>query len=1108
MRYFAANKLIVVSLVLALVLIVAGGVLSMHSITRMDRSTALVFETMEMLIQSNDLLFGLKDLEVESFRYVITDDPRYLQSLTEKRRILIELFDRLRSSTSAIPEVTAAVGQIEESLSDRLERVDELIEAHQRGAEESTAFLRNGRGVESSRVFQTKVHVLQSQERMLLAQRVEKLREAESASNVIIAATVLTGFLLVLIAGVIVIQEHHRRSHVESQLTTTADKLEATLRDHKRIMECSLDVICTIDDEGRFVSVSQACESVWGYQPDELRGKKFIDLVHPDDQAFTLEAARSIIAGQAVRNFENRYVRKDGSVVTMMWSSTWSEEDRLCFSIAHDMTARKKMEDEMRLAKTAAEEATVAKSEFLANMSHEIRTPMNAIIGMSWLALKTPLDEKQKGYIEKVHRAAGGLLGIINDILDFSKIEAGKLTIEVVPFSSEKILDEVSGLLSFKAEEKGLELVFDVSKEIPPLLLGDPMRLNQVLANLGSNAVKFTQKGDVIFGIEVESQSPAGVTLHFWVQDSGIGLSKEDQEKLFLPFSQADSSTTRKFGGSGLGLAISKKLIDLMHGKIWVESELGSGATFHFTVPLEIPKKSSTHKRFSGDLKGMRALVADDNEHSRAVLVSMLEGFGMNVESCCSGEEALQILQASFNTPSHPEIILLDWMMPGIDGVDCIKFLNARDESPPHTVIMVSAFTRDEVSSAARNRGVNIDSFLHKPVTPSMLIDAIETAIGLKPSEGRHPGLPDDALTKTMQRLAGATVLLVEDNRMNQELAVELLEEAGVKVTVADNGLEAVNLLKQGLIVDGVLMDIQMPVMDGYTATSEIRKLPHCARLPILAMTANALAADREKALNASMDDHISKPLEPLLMFQTMARHIRPNFGKPVLPPSGDHTDLSCLLDVRSVEDAGINTQAGLALYMGRPALYLKQLQRFLREEANFSADFEQARNTSNTGEMVRAAHTLKGLSAGIGATTLSLAAAELEKICTALRPEELPSQSVDLSFAKTQTALHPILTMLSRLPKLPGPAPGGTKFTVDWKGLADQLSDMEELLAQNDGAVNMVAGEVLRKIPSDSKFASEFARIHQAIEEFDYEAARVLTGSFRSTLLKEISSD
>jgi PAS domain S-box-containing protein len=834
-----------------------------------------------------------------------------------------------------------------------------------------------------------------------------------------------------------------------------------------------------------------------GYDPGDIRetddkwsrvigGQEFLRRqIHPDDVAQATERLRQHLDGEtAAYRAEYRVRCADGRWKWLLDAGQVIERDAdgrpaRVAGIRADIDNLKQLHEALEQARDVAEDATRAKSEFLANMSHEIRTPMNAIIGMSHLALQTELDHKQRNYIEKVHRSAGALLGIINDILDFSKIEAGKLEIESIDFRIEDVMDNLANLLGLKSEEKGVELMFDLRPEVPTALIGDPLRLGQILINLGNNAVKFTESGgEIVVSVAALESSEDRVWLHFSVRDTGIGLSPEHLERLFQSFSQADMSTTRKYGGTGLGLAISKKLTEMMGGEISVESELGKGCTFAFTARFAPQRGEVSQPRAqAGELHPLHVLIVDDNATSREILSEILAAFGFRVDQAGTGPTAIALLEQADEQAPY-DLVLMDWKMPGMDGVETIRAIqgNARITHVP-TMIMVTAYGREEAQQAAA--GLSLAGFLTKPVTPSTLLDTIMVAIGREvASRARATGRQEEA-SEAIARLRGAHVLLVEDNEINQELALELLTMNGLSVEVANHGQEALEMLDVSSY-DGVLMDCQMPVMDGYEATREIRRQARYQSLPVIAMTANVMTGDREKALDAGMNDHIGKPINVREMFATMAKWIVPaQPATETTPASGADVGLE-------IPDLpGIDTVAGLAITQNNPPLYRRLLVKFRDSQRDFAAQFEAARTDADPEGATRCAHTLKGVAGNIGAKGIEEAARRLELACN----ERQNQERIDARLADTVAVLEPVLRGLAALGQTQALASGAGAGAVDRVVAEPMLARLRELLQDDDtDAANLI--EALEPLLSGTPLTQSLVRMTQAIEEYDFDAA------------------
>jgi PAS domain S-box-containing protein len=790
-------------------------------------------------------------------------------------------------------------------------------------------------------------------------------------------------------------------------------KMEDSLRTNEKRLQDIIDImpvaVFVKDPQSRIMLMNMYCEAQWGLKFSQLVDTTGRNFFPPYQMAHFLEVDRQAFAGgklikseEVVWNVELQANR----IVQAYKKAVFDETGQPLYliGILVDITDAKQQEEKIKQGSINAKKANLAKSDFLANMSHEIRTPMNSIIGMSHLMLNTELDQRQLDFMKKIQLSSQHLLEVINDILDFSKIEAGKVSLEYVEFNIGHLLHKVTALILEKIIAKSLILIFKVDPAIPDYLFGDPTRLAQILINYANNAVKFTEQGQIMIEVKLKEKNN-NRQLYFAVHDTGIGLTKEQQGLLFQSFHQADSSITRKYGGTGLGLAISKKLAELMGGEIGVESDYGKGSTFWFTVNVGKSEKKINRLSLGYNLCHCKVLVINVDSNNHKILCTQLEDMGFQTDKT-TGLTALVKIQQAQNQNQPYELVFLDCQIQEIMCFEIARQIVALNPTTsPHLIMVTSIDVNvDELIVEARQAG--IEEILIKPLSPSLLFNTVVHLIRSKPSQ-KDTDNSFPSLIETFQAIHGAHILLVEDNELNQEVAVELLKEVGVSADVAENGEVAVRKVQENTY-DMVFMDMQMPVMDGETATRKIRKIPQFSDLPIVAMTANAMQQDREHCIKSGMNDHLSKPIEPSELWLILEKWIKPREFKPQNQTDKKIATTRVTVKIPSNIE-GLNTETGLHLMAGKQELYVYMLKKFIKSQELAVENIRASLDNHDPITAERLAHTLKSLSGNIGALSVQVLAGKLE---TAIHTSET-NEKINVIMANLDYQLTSLIAAL-----------------------------------------------------------------------------------------------
>ncbi len=871
---------------------------------------------------------------------------------------------------------------------------------------------------------------------------------------------------------------------------------EDQLRKLSQAVEQSPNSIVITDLEGHIEYVNQAFVSNTGYSRSEVLGKNARTLQSdPEGQAAAIW--EHLARGVAWRG-ELQNLRKNGEIYFEMANivpirqpdgrithylavkEDISEKKRIGLELdryRHHLEERiEERTHQLVEAKLEAEAANQAKSAFLANMSHEIRTPMNAIVGLTHLLQVGNNDAEQRSKLRKIADSARHLLSVINDVLDISKIEAGKFSLERGDFDLDRLLGGVANLVLEKARDKGLELVVDIAPNLPRWLRGDATRLTQALLNYAANAVKFTEAGSVTLRVSLLEEGKEDLALRFEVRDTGIGIPAEALPRLFQSFEQVDASTTRRYGGTGLGLAITRHLAELMQGEAGVESRPGEGSVFWFSARLDRGVRGEVAAPHA-KLQGRRILLADDAPEAREVLATMLRTLGARVDDVESGEQALARIAAADQAGEPYELLVLDWRMPGLDGVETVRRLRGMHLSRLPERMLVTAYDEPALRESAHQSG--FQAVLIKPVTPSTLYEHLIPLVDSGSAENLTMTASGD--WQLGSDFAGARLLLCEDNPINQEVALELLREVGLVAELAENGLQGLEMVRQALAdhpYDLILMDMQMPVMDGLEATRAIRALPGQKQVPILAMTANAFSEDRQRCLEAGMNDHVAKPVDPEALYTALAKWLptRPRAPQVISAATGAELGFAAI--------AGLDVKAGLRMTRGSPEKFAALLRLFVEHHEGDMARLRSCLAGTDVEAARRLAHSLKGAAGSIGATVLYDLAAALEAAIAEARPEREIS-ACGVAFTQAQQAFNAaVRAVLATLPNV-GEA---TPDPVDPALVARHLDRLADLLAEGDARAIALLRDTAPQLRAS--LGATLDQLQRQVDSFDFEPA------------------
>ncbi|MBI2060584.1 MAG: response regulator [Nitrospirae bacterium] len=875
------------------------------------------------------------------------------------------------------------------------------------------------------------------------------------------------GLALLLLVSTLSLLSFRRLDRQRAQRERAERELWQQEKRYNRLVNSlSNTFVYTKDEKGRLTSASESVRGVLGFSPD--------DFIARHRELLSKPVAPADGSSSPERTFEVDLADEGGHPHHIEFSEVTLRNELKRVTgydgIARDVTAQRHVQEELRHAKDEAESANRAKSLFLANMSHELRTPLNGVVGFTSLALRAgEAQPKVRGYLAKAQASAHLLIELVEDILDLSRIEASRLEIQRIDFDFDDLLSELADVIGLKAADKNLEILFSTAPDVPRRLRGDSVRLKQVLLNLMGNALKFTEQGEIVVKVDCGELRRDHAILKFSVRDTGPGIAPELLKAMFEPFTQADTSMTRRFGGLGLGLAISRRLVSMMGGEMHVESEPGKGSTFSFTATFDLPRGPVGPRRLADEFRNLPVLVADDNANARAVMGEMLRSLLCRATIVSSGPEAVEETKRALQQGAPFRVAVLDWRMPDLDGTETAREL-ARLTAPTRLpVILVTAYDRDEAERLARQAGIEV--VLHKPISPSSMHDAIMKV--LHPTDEAMPAAPAPS---TIQFVPGQSVLLVEDNAINREVAREMLGGLGLEVAEARNGFEALDALEKGRF-DAVMMDVQMPEMDGLETVRRMRLQPRLEALPVIALTAHAMMGDRERFLKAGMSDYLPKPIDEKNLVGVMARWLKVRAG-------GTSTPAPLSTGPLPPELPGLKMEDGLRRVSGNVSLYRRLIPEFVLENRKAVDRLLGLLGSGDRAGAMALLHTLKGSAATLGAHRVAAAAAEAERHLRDPASGEVSLDGLESALAEVESSA----AVIKRIPEAPSRPPGPNGSNGGTVRILPLIDLMKEHLRRNHlGALEQFA-EIQRELGGTT--SESLVRLGAAIDRLDFQSA------------------